>query len=89
VIAVHISNRNVDLESPVAELCRELKLDAVRVTNPPGEHKEYQAVWILVSPDHERLLRSESIALNGFPITNTRHVRLWTDDYSNLVQILK
>jgi len=88
VIAVHVSNRNLDLESPVAELCKSLKLDAVRIENDKGPNKEYAATWILVSPDPKRLLQPE-IATKAWPIANSRNVRLWTDDYSNLVQILK
>jgi spermidine synthase len=88
VIAVHVSNRNLDLESPVAELCKFLKLDAVRIENDKGPNKEYAATWILVSPDPKRLLQAE-IATKAWPIANSRNVRLWTDDYSNLVQILK
>jgi spermidine synthase len=88
VIAVNISNRNVDLQSPVAELCTRLNLDAVRVENSEGENREYAATWILVSPDHKRLLQPK-LADQGWPITNSRHVKLWTDDYSNLIQILQ
>ena len=44
--------------------------------------------WILVARD-EALLQHESLAGKGLPIEDMPGLKLWTDDYSSLFQILK
>ena len=99
-IAVHVSNRNVELDRLVARLGREFGYHALRVRNEDIEQVESQAAtWMLLSPDPERLRRlrdngtryRESLQLPPGAIrfqTLGRGVidraPLWTDDYSDL-----
>lgn len=88
ILAVHISNRYLDL-APVLE--GEVKATgriARLIDNDEDESQDvFSATWVLItSPasgfDAEEMSHSAEIA-------SSRHVRLWTDDYSNLFQILK
>jgi len=45
--------------------------------------------WILVSRDAKALQAEKIVAAGGAPAEDRPEWRTWTDDYSNLVQILK
>jgi SAM-dependent methyltransferase len=88
ILAVHISNRYLDL-APVLE--GEVKATgriARLIDNDEDESQDvFSATWVLItSPasgfDAEEMSHSAEIE-------SKRQVRLWTDDYSNLFQILK
>ena len=86
VLAVHISNRYLDLAPVVASACEPLG-KIVRVIGSENDDHRYtaQAVWAIATSD--RTLVASSDLQKGLPAG--RHVRAWTDDYSNLFQILK
>jgi len=88
ILAVHISNRYLDLEPVVAGEAKALgKLARVVDTDDDDTQDVFSATWVLVtSPatgfDQVELQKSAEIE-------SKKTVRLWTDDYSNLIQILK
>ncbi len=90
VIAVHISNRHLDLQPVIWELAQEYGLDMVRVSRSasPGDD-DYPSEWILLTRDRDLLeipaIASHSQKYDGYQSS----IRLWTDDYSNLFQILR
>jgi len=45
--------------------------------------------WVLVSRDEKALQAEAIVAGGGKPAEDRPEWRTWTDDYSNLVQILK
>ena len=78
VLAVHISNRYLDL-APVVAAVSQAAGKSVRLVNTPGgENEVVAASWMLVTAD------PGAKAGAGEPTT-----RIWTDDYSNLFQALK
>ncbi|HEV2064873.1 MAG TPA: ferrichrome ABC transporter permease [Thermoanaerobaculia bacterium] len=87
ILAVHISNRYLDLEPVVKGLAEELHLDASFVYVEDGG-VFWGSTWILLSPEGDVLQRS-GIDENAEELDAEKHVRLWTDDYSNLFQVLK
>ena len=90
ILAVHISNRYLDLEPVVARNASDLGKTAVDV-DWDEEEEDYMATndWVLVSGDpavfKDPLFNSSSIK----PAKTRPGLRPWTDDYSNLFQILK
>ena len=88
ILAVHISNRYLDLQPVLAGEAKALgKLARVVDTDDDETQDVFGATWVLLtSPatgfDTEEMNRSTDF-------TSKRTVRLWTDDYSNLFQILK
>ena len=111
ILAVHISNRYLDLEPVVAALARKFKYDQVPV-HYGGESDaiaDTSSDWILlthnqeflaeltiqayiIAGENERLAAEEeakkAIAAGKKPKKKVREV-LWTDQYSNLFDILK
>jgi hypothetical protein len=85
-VAVHISNRYLDLSQVVAGLADEFGLHARRVVSPgEAEGGQFPADWMLLSKDPAALAAiAESAATEAPP----RRV-LWTDDHSDLFGILR
>jgi spermidine synthase len=86
ILAVHISNRHLDLEPVVVGEARSSARRARVVdTEDDDEAGVFEATWMLVTAnDFDNEIRA-----NSNPVSQARRVRLWTDDYSNLFQILK
>ncbi len=86
-LAIHISNRYLDLEPVVRGLAEHLKLQVLVLHSGNDSINAISASdWMLVT-DNLRLLKSlAAMADKGHP---SQPPLLWTDDYSNLFQILK
>lgn len=89
VIAAHISNRHLDLRPVLWQLAQEFDLEIVQVNRSSSGNNGFPSEWILLARDPALLeipaIKSHAISFSGY---NTS-IRLWTDDYSNLFQILK
>ena len=92
IVAFHVSNRFLDLVPVVARLARSQGVHAVLVRDDPEDEEgsnRSRTDWVLVSRDAATLKR-KSIAERGAVEAEDRpEWRTWTDDYSNLIQILK
>jgi spermidine synthase len=89
IIAVHVSNKYLDLGPVVARAAKELKKAAVAITNPEDDASGvYASDWILLSSDHRTFAGSEWHGAQSEPLPEP-HSHVWTDDYSNLLRILK
>ena len=88
ILAVHISNRHLDLQPVVAgEALASGRRARIVDTEDDDAAGVFGATWVLVvapPADFDNDLRAGSN-----PVSRSRRVRLWTDDYSNLFQILK
>jgi hypothetical protein len=87
VLAIHISNRYLDLRPVVHELAERFKLRSGWMHAPDGP-LSLQSDWILLARNDEVLGQPE-VSSKLESLNTQRRVRLWTDDYSNLFQILK
>ena len=92
VIAVHISNRNLRLEPVVAGLAEKLNLHATLVSISAKSDYQLRSDWVLVSPGRNALNATE-VRAAGFPMLRLNAVArtrppLWTDDYSNILQLI-
>jgi SAM-dependent methyltransferase len=88
VLAVHISNRYLDLEPVLAGETRATgKIARVVDTDDDDTQDVFGATWVLVTSPASGF-RGEELT-NSAEIETKRTVRLWTDDYSNLFRILK
>lgn len=87
ILAVHISNRYLDLAPVLYEESESLgKVCRLADTNDVPETNVSAASWVLVANASAGL--PESILENSTKIAPERKTRLWTDDYSNLFQIM-
>jgi hypothetical protein len=81
VLALHISNRHLDLAILVRAMAKDRGLDAVIEDGPPGEAQETGSRWAFLSRS------GESLRARGFPPEGadpSPDFRVWTDDRSDL-----
>jgi spermidine synthase len=92
IVAFHVSNRFLDLIPVVSRLAAENGAHAVLVTDDPDDEDDSlrsRTDWVLVSMDAAALKRPAIVAGGARPAPERPQWRAWTDDYSNLIQILK
>ena len=92
IVAFHVSNRFLDLVPVVARLAKENGAHARLVRDDPDEEadsRRSRTDWVLVSLDPARLKRPEIQERTVVEAEDRPDWRTWTDDYSNLIQILK
>lgn len=101
LLAIHVTNRLLDLPPLVEAEAHSIGARAIAVTNAEDESDAvYQSTWMLVdlaaapNPTVTNLAASAIDLPRGTSIqTETqieyRQLRPWTDDYSNLLEILK
>jgi hypothetical protein len=89
ILAVHISNRNLDL-APVVKLSSDYYGRQARLVDAePDESKGLSgSTWVLISDRADTL---GAKALNGFATTmgSMSSIRPWTDEYSSVYRILR
>ena len=92
IVAFHVSNRFLDLIPVVARVAKENRAYAVLVKDDPeddDDHGRSRSDWVLVSRDFAALAREAIADAGAAGIEDRPEWRTWTDDYSNLIQILK
>ncbi len=88
VLAVHISNRYLDLKPVVREAARFYGKQARLVDSEEMDYVGvYTSDWILVAQD-PAIFAGDSLKLSAVKF-ETEPIRMWTDDFSDLYQILK
>ncbi len=89
VLAVHVSNKHLELAPVVDALARALGRHAVSVDNDDDDDNGvFAASWVLVS-DRQSFFQFQPVFKAATPVSARPGLRLWTDDYSNLFQILR
>jgi hypothetical protein len=88
VMAFHISNDFLDLAPVVQKLAQTIGYQSVLVRSHSGDDLVLAADWMLVTNNAD-ILNNEAVKLHSAPITQIPGLRVWTDDYSNLFEILK
>jgi hypothetical protein len=89
VIAVHITNLHLDLQPVLWKLAQYYGLHMARVDYGGDSEGGYASQWILLARNPAELekpaIQEHAVDLSGY----SAGIKLWTDDYSNLFQILK
>ncbi|HSD41358.1 MAG TPA: fused MFS/spermidine synthase [Burkholderiales bacterium] len=89
ILAVHISNRYLDLKPVLHEAAARFGRHTRLVDEESDDERGvYGSTWVLIANDP---LAFEQPPLEGVgePLAAEKGVRLWTDDYSDLWRILK
>jgi SAM-dependent methyltransferase len=91
IVAFHVSNRFLDLVPVVGRIAKENGAYAVLIRDDPDEDDERRSRtdWVLVSRDAKALQRPAIAKAGAEAPEERKDWRTWTDDYSNLVQILR
>ena len=88
IIAFHLTNRFLDLIPVVKQLADAQHLFAVLVADEGDEGIASRSDWVLLS-DREASLQVPQIAEAASEIATRENLRLWTDDFNNIIQILR
>ena len=95
IIAFHISNQHVNLGPPIALVAASEGMQArlvSSVVNPDdfssGQPGEFSASWVLVT-GNDGFLNQPIVAEHAKPIRPHPGLRVWTDDYSALLPVLR
>ncbi|MDQ2986054.1 MAG: fused MFS/spermidine synthase [Armatimonadota bacterium] len=85
IIAMHISNRMLDLEPIVAKVAQDLGLVPLALEAAPNERQHAEgmrpSIWMVIVRD-----RADAAKLIGWrPAEPKPETPLWTDDYSNIL----
>jgi hypothetical protein len=90
ILALHISNRYLNLE-PVCEGGAQFLGRHAWTVADEGEGGEYlsSSTWVLVTADTSLPKSPQFVNADIYPSKTTKGFRPWTDDYSNIVQILR
>ena len=92
IVAFHVSNRFLDLVPVVARLAKAHQADAVIVRDDPDDddpNSRSRSDWVLVSRTPAALQRKDIVEAKAVAAEDRPDWRTWTDDYSNLIQILR
>jgi hypothetical protein len=88
IIAFHVTNRFLDLIPVVKRLADAHHLFSVLVADEGDDGLTSRTDWVLLS-DREASLQVPQIAEAAAPAETRDNLRLWTDDFNNIIQILK
>jgi SAM-dependent methyltransferase len=88
VIAFHVTNRYLNLVPVVEGIANELDLHALWIDDSGFETFANASSWVLLAKDPSRL-NIPQLVDSSTPIESRRDWRVWTDDFNNLVQVLK
>lgn len=87
-IAFHVTNRFLDLVPVVHKLAMAYGMYVVRIDDGGEDGLASRSDWMLLS-DRNDLLGREEIVAASTPIEPRNDWELWTDDFNNLVRVLK
>jgi SAM-dependent methyltransferase len=88
IIAYHLTNRYLDLAPVVQQLAYAQNLHAVLIADNGEPPMGSRSDWVLLS-DREETLDAPLIDEAAETIEPRPDWRLWTDDFNNIVQVLK
>lgn len=88
ILVIHISNLYLDLEPVVARAAEALRKSALLISDPGDEEEGFFGTDMVLLASDKRILE-QPLFRDGRAARVRPEVSLWTDDYSNLFQIVK
>ena len=92
IIAIHISNRHLDLRPVVWKQADEFGFSGFEFSNIDPEINEISVLpseWIVLSKNKDFLQNPVILELGAPRSEDLPDLRLWTDDYSNIFELLR
>jgi SAM-dependent methyltransferase len=88
-LAFHVSNRYLDLAPVLLKIAEAEGLQIAKVVDDDGGNETRTATdWVLLS-EERAVLDDPDVLEKTKPITSSPKWPLWTDDYSNLLQVFR
>jgi hypothetical protein len=89
VLAFHVSNDYLDLAPLVSKLANVAGYQSVAVRNHQDRDELIlPSEWVLVTNNPD-VLENATVKIHSEPIPPHPRLRVWTDDYNNLLEVLK
>lgn len=89
ILAVHISNRFLNLEPVARGMAEQLGWNAVLVENPNDDAQGvYASSWVLITSS-QTVVDDAELAVQTSEWSNNDWILKWTDDYSGLWQVIE
>ena len=89
IIAIHISNRFLDLKPVLANIAQATGLAARLVSDTPTDDRSASSTdWVLLAHD-ARVFDDPRLAGRAEPLEPVPGFSLWTDQFNNLLDVLK
>jgi hypothetical protein len=88
VLALHVTNTYLDLSPVVRNLATDMSKAAILIETEPSEHEPAESQWVLVSSDRAFIDHPDVVA-TVTPWQSDPGDLVWTDDYSNLLRVLR
>ena len=89
VLAFHVSNNFLDLASVVKQLAVVAGYQAIGAHNhQDDENLLLPADWVIITRN-KSVLENDSLKAHAMPIQDRTNMHPWTDDYNNLLEIIK
>ena len=89
ILAFHVSNQHVNLEPALTLLAASAGMQAMRVSSLSNDERgEYGATWMLLT-DNPLFFTQPELVSHARPPSLKPGLRLWTDDYSSLLPLLR
>ncbi len=86
IIAIHISNRFLDLKPVLANISNALGA-YVRLVSDPGDAVISSTDWVLIARDPTPF--AGPLSLRGEPLVPRKDMSIWSDQFNNLLEVLK
>jgi len=88
IIAFHVTNRYLNLIPVVQQLADAQGMHAVLVYDDTSDGMTSVSDWVLLS-DSEQALEAPQVSEVAVPIEPRPDLKLWTDDFNNIFQVLR
>jgi hypothetical protein len=91
IIAVHISNRYLNLRPVVEALAKEYDMAIAAISDDPSDKEWwlYRTSWVILSRNREKLAAENIRSAADWPLDEAGHRVLWTDDHASLLKVLR
>ena len=87
-VAFHVTNRYLRLAPVVKQLADEVGMEAVLITDDPDDPDLSRTDWVIVTRNRD-FLADADVVKKRVAIEPIPGLKIWTDDFNNLFQILK
>lgn len=88
ILALNISNRYLNLRPAIWILAEHFGLDGIEINNVLKDPRSFPASWILLTSSQTFLQNPNVLRAGTLPPRTLPDYKLWTDNYSNLFQLL-
>ncbi len=90
VLAIHVSNKHLDLRPVVLGTCEEFDLPAIYITTEPdAATQQTGSQWIIASKNRQFLADDTMQTATTKLGPHMVYAKPWTDNFSNLLEVLK